>query len=310
METFCPFRTCRNSSPWNSARKDCPLKFNPCFVQPQCRIPATSSRSKKNTCPRDSVRSRKSIDSAFDRKLTLAYETRCAKYKPQLAQCKEKPTLVIYKNKRSNEAREEMRCENSTHSAYSSTTSTECTESSVGGNRVACRCPSYRSSYCTTTSTDRYKHSRYNTRVGRNSLLSSSSLSSVNRHHHWTILSQDSLYQKRKPISSFCMNVEACMKRSSRNKKRTSTYPSSTSSSSSLMSLSTFKEDLEITNTDQTIYHASTRDDRLFGEEAGSFEESTKCQRLWKRPKYRGQANKRTVYTDERRVTWDIKHPC
>ncbi|XP_076666809.1 uncharacterized protein LOC143368206 isoform X2 [Andrena cerasifolii] len=307
---FCDTRTCRNSSPWNSARKDYPLKFNPCFVQPQCRIPVTSSRSKKNTCARDSVRSRKSIDSALDRKLTSACETRCAKYKPRLAQCKEKPTLVIYKNKMCNKAREELRCENSTHSAYSSTTSTEFTESSVGGNRVACRCPSYRSSYCTMTPTNRYKHSRYNTRVSRNSLLSSSSLSSFNRHHHW-MLSQDCLYQKRKPISSVYTNVQACMKRCSRNKKRTSTYPSSTSSSSSssLMSLSTFKEDLEITNTDQTIYHASTRDDRLFSEEAGSFEESYKYQRLWKRPNYREQANTRTVYTDERHVTWDIKQP-
>lgn len=296
------------------------MKFNPYSLQSQYKILSASShtlkfnpyssKSQKNNYRRENSKLKKNIDSLFDREYILAQETRCVKCRPLLPQCKEKPTLVLFKNKRSGEPRslDESKYENSTRSAYNtSTTSTQFTENS--SNRVACQCPLYKSQYAINFK-DRFKHDKQNSRFGRSSLFSSpSSLSSSKRHHSWTAMSQDSFCHKQKPISSSsCTNIQRWKRRSPKNAKETSTYPSSTSSSTSL---STYKKGCEferINDIDQTMYTVLKGSNDMLGEEISNIRELKKNRKLWKRPRFREHEKKRAIYMNERHVRWNIKH--
>ncbi|XP_043255104.1 uncharacterized protein LOC122398905 [Colletes gigas] len=260
----------RNGPQWNAANKEFPLKFHPCAAQAQNKMLPGNFQWQKNNYTLDNVKLKKKIDALLDRKLILARETCGAKYRQQFPQCKEKPTMVLFRNKRSNGPRDLENFENSTLSGCSSsTTSTQYTKSSVRDSRVVCRCPPYKTSRFAMTFKDRHKQGKY--RIDRSSLFSSSSsLSSSKRCHSWTALSRDSVYHKQEPISS---------------------------SSRASTSLSTDKEgyDFGRCNIDQTMKTGIIRDLR-------------KNQRLWARPRFREQERKKTIYMDEHHVTWDMKH--
>ncbi|XP_054011345.1 uncharacterized protein LOC128894000 isoform X2 [Hylaeus anthracinus] len=231
------------------------------------------------------------------KEVTLDREIHCAKYKPQFLQHKEKPTTILFKNKRSSEQRcvKESKFENSTDSACSpATTSTQFTERSVRENRFICRCSPYESLHYAMAFKDRCKQDQH--KIGRSLLLSSSSsLTSSKRCHSWTALSQDSARYKREPISSSsCTNIQKCKRKGSRNAKRTSSYPSSNSSSTSLVSLSTYKKSNDF-GRNQCL------------EPRGNIRESIKSRRLWRRPRFRKQEKKKTIYVGERHITWDVK---
>lgn len=241
----------------------------------------TRLRSPRKNYPCECLKTKKKPELMADHEFILSCETHSVKCKPQSLLSKEKPTLVIFRNRKSNKSR------NSTNSAYSSSIISTGTERSIRNNLVTCRCSAYKSSYYKMPTSDRYKY-MYSTKIDPTSpsLSSSSSASSTKRCHSLAILSQNSVYHKQEPISSSsCTNVERWRKRYSGNEKRTSTYLSSTPCSCSLSSLSTFR-DYSFDEADRETRHGK---------------------KLCCKPISRAQ-KKKIIYRDEHHVRWNIKN--
>ncbi|XP_017753660.1 PREDICTED: uncharacterized protein LOC108546206 [Eufriesea mexicana] len=267
---------------WSSARKPSLSQLQPYFsFQPQYNMLDTRLESPRKNYPCECPKMKKKFDSMADHEFVLSRETRSLKYKPQSLLSKEEPTLVIFRNSKSYKSR------NSANSAYSSSIISTDTEGSIHDNLVTCRCSTYKSSYYKMPSSDRYKY-MYSTKIDATSpsLSSSSSVSLCKRCHSLAILSQNSVYHKREPISSSSYtNVQRKRKRYSKNEKKTSTYLSSTSCSCSLSSLSTFK-DYSFDETDR---------------------ETRQGEKLCWKPISHAE-KKKIVCRDEHHVRWNIKN--
>ncbi|CAK9822439.1 hypothetical protein ANTRET_LOCUS974 [Anthophora retusa] len=268
----------RDNSQWSNVKKRSSTQLRPySSAQPQYKMLSMNLQSQGNDYPCVYVRSSKKNDSMADCKFPSLHEIHSLKWQSQSLRCKEKPTLVIFKNRKSSKSK------NSTNLACtSSTTSRSTLERSVRDHPATCPCKSHKSHRYVTPLSSQYKYNKYKKRIDAASLLSSSSsLSSSRRCHSWTMLSGRSVYHKHEPISSSsCTNLQR------RKEKETCICLSSSLSSCSLSSSSTFKEDYSLEETDR---------------------ESRQTLRTWGKPKFRDQKKNRIIYMDERHVRWDIK---
>ncbi|XP_060826073.1 uncharacterized protein LOC132912574 [Bombus pascuorum] len=268
---------------WSSSKKQSFSHLQPySSFQPRYNTLSMNLQPQRNNSSYECLRTKKKIDSVADYKFSLSHETRSSKFKPQSMQYKEKPTLVIFKNRRSNRSR------NSTNSLYSSSsTSTSTIKRPVHDNLVTSQRSAYKSSRYTMPSSDQYKHNKNSAKIDTTSpLSSSSSLSSSKRFHSWTVLPRNAVYHKQEPISSSSYtDVHRWRRRYPETKKRTSSYLSSTTCSCSLSSLSTFR--------DYCLEESE--------KEARQIKKSRRKQR------FRAQ-KKEIIYTDERHVRWNIKN--
>ncbi|XP_012137376.1 uncharacterized protein LOC105662065 isoform X2 [Megachile rotundata] len=274
----------RSSHQWNTSRKASSSKQH----HPYCKL---YTNVQKNYCPCDHMKAKKNIH-------TFA-ETRPSRYKVQSTHCKEKPTWIIFKNKRSARSRilEESKFDNSSYSYSSSSMLTNITENSLQDDSATCWNPCYKySRYISSRNPRKYK--KCNIGIDSNGLSSSSCLTSSRRCHSWAMLSQNSVYEQQPISSSSCTDISRWKRR---NEKRVRTYYSSTSSSCSLTSLTTYRDDYNLENsyTDQITYNALKKNDRIF---YGG--DDVKLKQRW-RPTCR-EHEKRTIHMNERRVAWDI----
>lgn len=263
-----------NDSRWSSRKQF--LSYPNSSIRPQYNMSFTNLQLHRNNNMCECLKMKRKNDSMIDPKFVLSHETHSFKYKPQSMKYKEKPTIVIFKNRTPNRSK-------NLKSYNSPTTSIGTIESSVNDSLDTCPRSIYKSPRYTN---DRYKYNKYNTKIDP-LLLSSSSKSSLSKRcHSWSILSQNSICHRQEPISSSCMNIQL-WNRFPENEKRRNTYLCSSSCSCSTSSLSTFKDDYSLTETDT---------------------EPKQVQRLEKKkPKFCAQ-KKKIIYMDERHVRWNIKN--
>ncbi|CAL7949837.1 unnamed protein product [Xylocopa violacea] len=274
--------TC-NDSQWNNCRKQS-LPQSQSYSPSQSRYKAwsTNVQSQRSNYPcACCLKSREKTDSIIYRKISSPRETHSAKGKLQSLQCKEKPTLVIFKNRKLSRSR------NSTNSPHSSSiTSSGTVGKSLPNNSVNCRCPSYKASRYTIPASSGYKYSKNDTIIEPTSLFSSSSsLSRSKRCHSWIALSQNSAYSQEPISSSSCMKFQRWRRTYPEYEKRRSLYPASTSCSCSLSSMETLRD----------VYNLEETDCEL------------RSRKLWRKPRLYEQKKKKMIHMDERHVRWNIK---
>ncbi|KOC59776.1 hypothetical protein WH47_09757 [Habropoda laboriosa] len=277
-QSCCCDAKVRDRNEWNNVKKRSSAQLRPdSSAQPQYKMLSVNVQSQRNDYPYEYVKSSKKSDMMVDCKFSSLHGIRSSKWKSQSLQCKEKPTLVIFKNRKSSGSK------NSTNSAYtSSTTSRSTFERSVPDHQATCPCNSHKSQRYAAPLSGQYKYNKYKTRIDPASLMSSSSsLSSSKRCHSWTVLSERSVCHKQEPISSSsCTNVQRWKG------KGTSLCLTSSPSSGSLSSSSTFREDYSLEETDR---------------------ESRQMLKTWRKPKFPDKKKKRIIYMDEHHVRWNIK---
>nr|XP_034177245.1 uncharacterized protein LOC117602844 isoform X2 [Osmia lignaria] len=292
-------QNCFCTANYNSSRESSYSKLRPYH---RCKV---FTNLRKNNCPCEHVNTKKKKNNNHS-----VTKTRPSKYTAQSLRYKEKPTLIIFKNNKSNRSKilEETKFDNSTYSSsYSSSTIlTDITVNSLQDDPVVCWYPHYKSSrYVSSTSPQKY--SKYNTRINPSELVSSSScLSSSKRCHSSAIMSQNSVYNEQRSVSSFsssCTRIPRWERRYPRIEKRTKICYSSPSSSCSLTSLSTYRDNynLERSNINQTTCN------RVMKRLTDEVKELKETQKSWRRPRCCEQEG-RIIYTDKPHVAWNLKN--
>ncbi|XP_026675162.1 uncharacterized protein LOC113465191 isoform X2 [Ceratina calcarata] len=226
QDCYCESKTHNyNNTQWSSSRKRSSSPRLSPYPSHHPRYRMTYPQSPRNDYSLECLRPKRKIDSTVYHKL---YSSENRSSRQRLS--REKPTLLIYKNRKSNRL-------NSTNSAYSSS-------SSARNSSVTCRCSTCKSSRYSMHSSNRYKRSGNTTEIDYD-LLSSLSSFSCKRCRSCSMLTQNSTNDKRERISSSsCASV--CRWTGTHpagNEEKSSPYLSSTSCSCSLSSLSTFRDD-------------------------------------------------------------------